>query len=50
VDGAWRNNLINLGLRGLIVSKSCAGKAGDISKNVAKEVDSKKVNPTLRRG
>ena len=27
------------GLRGLTVSKSCAEKAGDISKNVAKESD-----------
>jgi hypothetical protein len=33
------NNLIKVGLSGLRVSKSSAEKAGDISKNVAKEAE-----------
>jgi len=39
LDGAWHKNLIDVGLRGLIVSKSSAEKAGNIPENVAKEGD-----------
>ncbi|HYA27223.1 MAG TPA: hypothetical protein VEI95_00290 [Acidobacteriota bacterium] len=40
MDAIWYDNPINAGVIGLMMSKSCAEKAGDIAENVAEEIES----------